>query len=63
MSNSEEKYTLVKDGVQKTAVTDGIKEQYNLVKSSIATTYHDRWGIAIGSTHVIVYAKPMTGRK
>lgn len=63
MSNNEEKYTLVKDGVQKTAVTDGIKEQFNLVKSNISTTYQDRWGIAIGSTHIVVYAKPMTGRK
>ncbi|XP_047471890.1 5'-3' exoribonuclease 1-like isoform X1 [Penaeus chinensis] len=63
VSNNEEKYTLVKDGVQKTAVTDGIKEQFNLVKSNIATTYQERWGIAIGNTHVVVYAKPMTGRK
>ena len=25
--------------------------------------YHDRWGVEVGRTEIIVYACPMTGRK
>ncbi|KAG0722266.1 5'-3' exoribonuclease 1 [Chionoecetes opilio] len=49
--------------VQRHAVEHTLKEEFSLSRSFLMTHYHDRWGVNLGHTPILVYAAPMTGRK
>nr|XP_045617221.1 5'-3' exoribonuclease 1-like isoform X2 [Procambarus clarkii] len=63
VSNSQERYSLSRGAVQRNVVEGRIREEYSMSKNNIVSHYHDRWGVEIGNTSILVYASPMTGRR
>ncbi|KAG7166243.1 5'-3' exoribonuclease 1-like [Homarus americanus] len=63
MCDKSEYYSLVRGEVQKTMMEGHLREEYSLNKNSLTSHYHDRWGVEIGNTSILVYAAPLTGRK
>ncbi|XP_053648678.1 5'-3' exoribonuclease 1 isoform X1 [Cherax quadricarinatus] len=63
VSDNQERYSLLGGTVQRQIVEGRMKEEFSSSKNHIISHYHDRWGVEIGNTEILVYAAPMTGRK
>lgn len=63
VASMSDKYYRV-NGELRAEVLEGYRIEETIVsRNSIATHYHDRWGINVGNTEILVYAKAMTGRR
>lgn len=64
VSDSRERFNLGgSQEVQRHAVEHNLKEEFSLSRNFLTSHYHDRWGVNLGHTPILVYATPMTGRK
>ncbi|XP_068209934.1 5'-3' exoribonuclease 1-like isoform X1 [Palaemon carinicauda] len=64
IASMSEKYYRVKGGELNCQVMEGFKrDEFVCARNGIATQYHDRWGINVGDTDILVYAAAMTGRR
>ncbi|XP_032782787.2 5'-3' exoribonuclease 1 isoform X1 [Daphnia magna] len=49
--------------VRKMPMTPRDVDEWHLHEKEIRTRYANRWGVDIGTTHILIYAAPITGRK
>ena len=63
VSSLAEKYYRYKGEICQQDVDGDKKNAYHLSKKSLTSDYHDRWGINVGDTEILVYASVMTGRR
>ncbi|XP_063888211.1 5'-3' exoribonuclease 1-like [Scylla paramamosain] len=64
VSDAKDRYQLGGDQeVQRHMVEHTLKEEFSLSRNSLISHHHDRWGINLNNTPILVYAAPMTGRR
>ena len=42
---------------------EGDQKEFEIQAKAVSSRYKDRWGVAVGDTHIVVEACVMTGRK
>ncbi|XP_071541169.1 5'-3' exoribonuclease 1 [Panulirus ornatus] len=63
VSDGKERYVLTRGEVQTHEVKGYAKEAFFQSRNNVISQYHDRWGVEVGKTSILVYAAPIAGRK